>query len=403
MMRTVPFLFFIIICVVFLGIAFGISEPGMRVVLASRDFRNHYTGALLIRNGARSDFYDAGVQYRTQKSFIPELDNQVKLMPFNRPPPVAALLSPLARVPFTTAYRIFTAFNIFLLGGIVFAAVRVFTLRMESKKRTIVSPLTPYIFIIFACYLPVWVTLLQGQFSYFLFLIFFAMWYFSLKNDEPKTGLAVSGLAVFPQLLIVPLLFFLFMKKYKTLLWSAAGLGIFLALSVLIIGFEGVMKYPRFLNFLSGAGETYTMHPRDEPTLRSLIHIIFGTDFVTPVMTGVWIAGSALLFYAVIRAYKSSNYTLGFAAMIAVTEVTSAHTNYHDLMLLLLAAFLILRAYIDALPSALLKKIASGKHLLLLVFSSGALAASGLAYLFPVSVPLALAAGYLLHRNFPSK
>ncbi|MGH9546380.1 MAG: glycosyltransferase family 87 protein, partial [Terriglobales bacterium] len=84
------------------------------VVESSRkhDFLNLYAGASLALDGNFQRLHDPAVQLERERRFVPDLD---ALVPFVRPPFYAAVLAPLALIPFRLAFWIWLAAQTALL------------------------------------------------------------------------------------------------------------------------------------------------------------------------------------------------------------------------------------------------------------------------------------------------
>jgi hypothetical protein len=78
----------------------------------SHDFLNIYTGASLAREGHFADLHDPDVQLARERRIFPQLPS---LVPFVRPAFYAALLMPLALLPYGTAFVVWIAAQSLLL------------------------------------------------------------------------------------------------------------------------------------------------------------------------------------------------------------------------------------------------------------------------------------------------
>jgi hypothetical protein len=72
----------------------------------SHDFLNLYTGASLAREGRFADLHDPDVQLARERRIFPQLN---ALVPFVRPAFYAAFLTPLALLPYGTAFAVWIA------------------------------------------------------------------------------------------------------------------------------------------------------------------------------------------------------------------------------------------------------------------------------------------------------
>ena len=96
---------------------------GSQIVEGARnhDFLNLYTGASLALDGNFAQLYDPAVQLERERRFVPQLD---ALVPFVRPHFYAAILAPLALIPFRPALWVWLAIQVLLLIGCCYWAYR---------------------------------------------------------------------------------------------------------------------------------------------------------------------------------------------------------------------------------------------------------------------------------------
>src|SRR5205823_721025 len=78
------------------------------------DFLNLYTGASLALEGRFAQLYDPAIQLERERRFVPELD---ALVPFVRPHFYAAVLAPLALLPFRIAFWVWLSVQLLLLSA----------------------------------------------------------------------------------------------------------------------------------------------------------------------------------------------------------------------------------------------------------------------------------------------
>ncbi len=78
----------------------------------AHDFLNIYTGASLAHEGRFADLHDPAVQLARERQIFPQLN---ALVPFVRPAFYAALLTPLALLPYSTAFVVWIAAQTALL------------------------------------------------------------------------------------------------------------------------------------------------------------------------------------------------------------------------------------------------------------------------------------------------
>ena len=252
-------------------------------------------------------------------------------MPFLNPPFLALFFSPLARFPISVAYIFFSIINIFLaMAAFCFLA-------FPTGKKSFAQTITLFVFLIF--YSPVWIALLQGQWSFLLLLSFIFASYLFSKNKKFLAGNPLSLLLIRPHLLLLPVLLLIIKRQWKMLSGLGFGIFIFTVISYATVGFTGLKDYMGLLSAIPFWGDKFTVHPILEPTLRGFLQSVFHTNLLLPILP-IFVFGVLLTLFLV----KKSLLSFNFACLITVVLFTSIHTNYHDLVLLLLPCVFIIKS-----------------------------------------------------------
>lgn len=350
---SLPLICFASIAFIVIATALVISEPQYRIALSGTDFRGQYTGAYMVREGALPMLYSIDAQYTYQKQFLPELTKPY-LMVYSYHPLIAIILAPIGFLSFGIAYRVLLAINGMLLYGII----HIITPRLLDATKK--DSGFPYIYTVFAFFLPVWFALLQNQFTFILFIIYFLVWNAVLdKKNDTHAGLLLSFLLIKPHYLIVPALVFLALRRWNIIKGILMG-GIMLTLvTMLVFGRQTIFDYVQFLLHLTQAGDAFTIHTAAEPTFKGMIHAVLKTDRLPWYATGGYLLVCIALVARLIRLHKYAarnpeKISLWYAGVILVSLITSPHTNYHDLMLMLFFPFLVLRFYKKTVRPAVL-------------------------------------------------
>jgi len=329
------FFFFYLLLFVTFSILFSFFTYQLIIKTASFsllgfDFRALYTAVVMLNNGVHGSFYNLSTQFFWQNSIF-NLPSKTDLMPFLNPPFLALFFLPLAKFPISIAYVFFSSINIFL------AIVAFYFLVFPIGKKSVAQTITLFGFFFF--YFPVLITLLQGQWSFLLLLgLIFASHLFS-KNKKILAGVSLSLLLIRPHLLFIPVLLFFVKQQWRMLSGLGFGVFVFTLISYAIVGFTGLNAYARLLLLIPFWGNKLTVHPFLEPTLRGFLQSLFHTSFILPILP-IFIFGVLLTLFLV----KKSLLSFNFAALIIVILFTSIHTNYHDLVLLLLPCVFIIKS-----------------------------------------------------------
>jgi hypothetical protein len=157
------------------------------------------------------------------------------------------------------------------------------------------------------------------------------------------------GLALFKFQFVLPILFVLALKRRLRVMAGVLAASVALTLvSLLVVRWEGVASYPRFLLETSGNLARGTIHPEIMPNLRGLLALAASgtsptaTIVITAVISlGLLVVGA--IFWRDTAATSADAFDLGFALNVVLAVLVSYHLNGHDLTLLLIPAWLLVR------------------------------------------------------------
>lgn len=336
------FIFWLVgVAVVVLSI---VQDRGFRLYLLELDFRAYYTAGRMVLGGVRAGFYDLPTQYLWQHQFAPEFGDQSYLMPFLNPPFIAIAVAPLAWLPLQVAYLAWAAVNVALLALVCWLLLDVLGgAGSRIKLRALVMSLT---------FLPVIVTVMQGQLSFVLVLALLLSWRALRSGRDLQGGLWLTLLLVKPQLALVPALALVWKRRLRALGGLALGGAAALLISLLMVGWDGLQGYLRLVLAASSWGDAYTIHPRAMHTWRGFLHLLLRTDNLADVQPW-WPLGVAVALGLLLWGWRgrwsaaSSRFDLQWALLVVVVLFTSPHANWHDLSLLLVPGALVVRYLAD--------------------------------------------------------
>src|SRR5579871_44665 len=161
------------------------------------DFASMYTAGKILQRGEASRLYDLNLQTQVQREFAPNVQIRKSALPFVRPPFYAWLFWPLAYLSYRTAFLLWTLFSC----GCLALFVTLMRRELPSLRRV---PLALTMLVTFS-YFPFFFTILQGQDSALLLLIYALTYIAFRRNAEFAGGMALAfGTFKFP--LVVPFL-----------------------------------------------------------------------------------------------------------------------------------------------------------------------------------------------------
>lgn len=309
------------------------------------DFTNFYTAGTLLRRGMGAELYNTAAQWKVQQEYAAEVKYRRGPMRYMRPPFEALLFVLFAAWPYPKALLFWTLFKLALLGALPFVVVR-----GRPWKESFPIWLTT---ILILGTFPAFIDMLLGQDAVLLaFLFAIAFWQLDTNRDA---GAGVTlGLALFKFQLVLPFVIALWIAGRKRMLlgFAPTALGL-VVISTVIVGWRGLLSYPRYLlalNRSTGVG----IFPQLQMTLRGLLTLFVGGSpypgrihwALVPVAIGAVVYAGVLWRKAGPRFLAEG---VGLAAIVGI--VTSYYAYSYDLMLLIVP-LLAMRTRPEAAPKA---------------------------------------------------
>jgi hypothetical protein len=299
------------------------------------DFSVTYIGASLVHQGNGARLYDL----RTQANLKARLFTRAEPLIYEHPPFEALLLSPLAALPYKTAY---------LIWGFINVAIWLALPLLLRPYAPVPRDELGY-FVLWFLFAPLGVALYQGQSSLVLLLLY-ALTFVSLKNGRDARAGLLLGLGLFKFQFVLPFaLIFLLRRKWNFLAgFALSGLGLGL-LSLAAVGWQGMVNYVHLLLNVAGHPDNVSYgNPVGMATVQGFIYAILGGRAGGRAISMVVAAASALLIAIAARRWPRENsagseaaFDLKFAVAVAFSLVTGFHMFAHDLSPLMLAMFLV--------------------------------------------------------------
>src|SRR5580704_1460680 len=348
-------------------VAMVIVEAGvawnLRGMLAAgyADFTAFYTAGKLVRQGQGSRLYDPQEQWRVQQEFAGDVAIRQRPLPYLRLPFEALLFVPFTFLPYSAAYVVWVLLN---FGVVISFAL---FLRKELKSLHEIPAWVPVL--VALAFVPVFLTLLQGQDSIFL-LLFYSLAYVALREGADFRAGCWLGLGLIKPHLVLPFVAIAFLRGKGKLACGFLLVAIVLLLvSLGVVGWSGFLRYPGYLWELERHTERGLVQPRDNPNLRGLVEG-FGLGLApSPVITSVVIVlSAALVVWVWVRGRKASGDRIAgliFCQAVLVSVLVSYHAFAYDLSLLLLPIFLLMTEWCDG-PRGVARVALLGPGLLLL-------------------------------------
>lgn len=312
-----------------------------RILRGYPDFTVFYTAGTILRQGMRHQLYDPHIQYQVQQVFTDgPTESRRGPLPYIHPPLEAVVFLPLTLLPYRQAFVAWDLLNILGLFGVAV------TLRRHLH---VLRAIPPWEFVLgFLAFFPVFLCLLQGQDSIPLLLLC-TLGFSALKRESDFLAGGWFGLALFKFQFIIPMILLIaFWRRKRAALGFAVVACVWALLSVGLVGWQGMLAYPKYVLQIAKSPGLGGVPPELMPNLRGLIE---GWSFnsvsgslVSPVLAGVVLLLCALLLgFAAIKSRLASrdHLEVAFSLAVVVAVLTGWHSNAHDLCLLLLPLVLL--------------------------------------------------------------
>jgi hypothetical protein len=301
------------------------------------DFTIFYSAATIIRQGHRAQLYDEKTQFQTQQESGTDVRSRKGPLPYNHPPFEALIFVPLAWLPYFKAYLAWNLINLAILCAIpLLLRAHIPILNRHSALFWILAELA---------FAPIFFTLMQGQDSILLLLIF-ALVFVALKRNAGFGAGALLALGLFRFHLVLPLALVFFLRRKGNALWGFSSVALVLLLiSASLVGWNTLLHYPSYVWHLEAAQGRGAIFPANMPTLHGFLDNLIGRHLgkvARDVVTALASVGLCIL--AAVRwphAGEPAKLDLAFSLVVVVTVMVSYHAYVHDLSLLLFAVLLV--------------------------------------------------------------
>jgi hypothetical protein len=292
------------------------------------DFRQLYTGGLMVRTGESHQLYDFEKGLAVQRTVAPTPSQLL----VSHPAYEELLFVPLSMAGYRSAYYIFLCVNVVFL---------LLTLKLLSPSAT---NLTKRWEVLPAClaaaFFPIWRTMLQGQDSIML-LTLLASALVLLDRSQPLQAGLLAGLGLFKFQIVIPLaLLFLLWRQWRFIAGWFISAGTAILVSVWMVGKHGVLQYLAMITgmsvHLSSAADEirFTTSPMDMLNVRGLL-----TAFLHNHISHMWLQATIILGSVAIL-FIASRAQVSLELSIITATLASYHLIGHDASVMLIPILL---------------------------------------------------------------
>ena len=310
-----------------------INDPVERT---GSDFIAFYSAGRVAQEYGYSRVFTAELQQAVQQEVVgfPLVEGQVLL--HNHPPLLPPVLRMLMTEDYVASFHRWVILLIALYALCLFVLNKVLEISGIERSQRIMIAIGSFIF------LPLFYSLMNGQDTPIV-LLGTAVWLYGLVTGKEWTaGLGLSLTVMRPHLSVafaIPMVF----SHRKAFTGYVLGSAFLVMLSVLIMGVDGMQRYISFL-FISAGGEWHGMNEEKMVNLLGLGLRLFGTSVAAPFRTGSWIlfaASIAVLSFLWSRKKGLQDNLLGLTVVVVL--LMTPHLHYHDLTLLLVPFYELVR------------------------------------------------------------
>lgn len=282
-----------LIAALYAGLAIGYLELVLIFWLQGEswraDFTNYYTGAVLIKEGYGRSLYDPDLQARRQQEILSGRHLADGLLPYNHPPHLALLLTPLTFLPLEKAYAVWTFLNVTLWAWFLWDVGK-FARRWGSTAQWLAIGIV-------AALPGVLLSLVLGATT---ILSTVALWGFYRALKARREGSALLWLAlgsIRPQAILFPLLILVGGRRWRAL-GGITIIGILLTLLCSLI--LGWTVWSGFVEMIRQTAESFGYHymvvPHSMVNLKAVLTLSLGEAHSQAInfMTLIGLIGAAL-------------------------------------------------------------------------------------------------------------
>ena len=359
-----------------------ISDPVQRT---AADFLPFYVAGRIAIIQGMSKVYDLEAQRKAEDDVLNETIRQIlvsrgqpvnpedfgtpiqktEVNPFPHPPFIVPVLMLLAGLDYVPA---FVTWSVLMSILIILCAIILIKLVPQAKGRD-----RWILFLGTFLFFPAFFSIINGQ-DTALLLLGASMWLYGLlQGSDRLPGLGLALTLIRPQMGVVLGLPFIF-KRRKVWWWFCAGASVLALLSMLLVGRTGIANFLHILiTSANGEGNKF-FNENLMVNLIGLLRRTFPSVQASLIRLVGWIGFAVAIIYLCVLWGKTTEIKerhIGLAVIVGIIGVP--HIHYHDLALLLIPLFGVIRVMLD-------KKLLKTRDVVLL----------------PLGVSLLLFASYLL-------
>ncbi|NJO84511.1 MAG: DUF2029 domain-containing protein [Blastochloris sp.] len=326
-----------------LNISLAISFVGLWIIAAREglfwraDFSAFYTGWSIVRDGRGAQLYDLNVQTAYQQLILEGRSFSEGLLPYVNPPHATIPFMPLAWLPLSAAFAVWTVLQLALLVYLLRLIGQLTESWQGSERRLIMTGVLAFP--------PLFNTLLLGTFSLAM-LVCLLQFYLTLKRgDERFTALWLILATVKPQAVVLPGLMLLAARRFQALAYALMFGIVALSVSLLILGWQSVTGYLSVIQVISTYFGVYGLDPAAMYNVRGTLTLWLGNNqgqLINQISTVALLVAASVTVWLWRGPWRPdepvSDLRVGLTVLLGL--LCTPHLYAHDALLLVLPAML---------------------------------------------------------------
>jgi Glycosyltransferase family 87 len=301
------------------------------------DFTAYYTAGSIVRDGQSARLYDLGVQQRYQQQILAGRTFADGVLLFVNPPHAAILFTPLAALPLSTAFFVWTGAQVLLLAWLVRRLLRL-SAEWTSRERWLLVATV-------LAFPPLLFTFQLGALSLFMLVCVFET-YVSLKRaDEVSAGLWLALATLKPQAMLLPILILPAARRWI----AAASFALAFAAAVIVssglLGWRVWLDFRRLIGVVSQLFDANGIVPAEMYNLKGTLTLLLGNEqrsLINGLSAGALTVAAGAVLVVWLRAARpdDSRFELRVSLTVLLGTLFSLHLYPHDALLLVAPAVL---------------------------------------------------------------
>jgi hypothetical protein len=329
--------------VLILNLSLAVSSIGLWLIAAHAglfwraDFSAFYTGWSIVRDGNGAQLYDLNLQTTYQQRILDGRSFSEGLLPYINPPHATIPFAPLAWLPLSIAFAVWTGLQLALLGYLLHLISRLTDSWQTHERWLLITGILAFP--------PLFKTFLLGTFSLAMLVCLLQFCLTLKRGHERPAAIWIVLATVKPQAVVLPGLMLLAARRFRTLGYVLLFGGATVALSSLILGLRSVTGYVHILQHISTYFGVYGLDPAKMYNVRGTLTLWLGNQqgaLVNQISTValLFAAGVVLWLWHGPWRVDDPTFDLRFGLTLLLGLLFTPHLYSHDALILVLPALL---------------------------------------------------------------